>query len=333
MLESSDKRHKCVIRTYSMSTLMGSTNYEHDVAKALENDFDVDLWAADPNTPEFLKYKKLRYLYQTLKEQKQGKYLITGGELYACGLNLRCFDKKTLVLYHYGVDDTERKWVQRFINSRILRHIEQFDKIVVIAEFWANFLKNFVDPAKMQVIYCSYPSNMVTNVTRNLDSAEFKKKLGLPLDRPLIYAGAADRKKGVQRVLEKLKGCGYFIYTTGALKTATSAAHFNLMFEDYLRLLSVTDAAIFLPQFQEGWTRAAHESLLCGVPTIGYGSGGLGELLSKTGQIIYQDNDNLDLLVCKAMDQRGKLIENALPFLNQHNQDYFRNAWIHNLKE
>lgn len=172
---------------------------------------------------------------------------------------------------------------------------------------------------------------MVANATVNMDKLTFKQQLGIPSDRPVIYAGAAVLRKGFKKVVERLKDRGYFIYTTGQLSTVSSAAHFNLNFENYLRLLSVTDAAIFLPDFQEGWTRCAHESLLCGVPVIGYSTGGLGELIQKTGQIAYQDSDNLDSVVCKAIDQRKKLIEDASPFLTVHNQDYFRNAWIHNL--
>lgn len=324
---------QCVVRTYASSIKLGSAYYEHHVAKALRSRFTVDLWAADPLHPAVLKYKKLRYIYQTLTQKKNAEFLVTGMELFSCGLNVRRFKKKILILYHFGLDDTERKWVQYLINRNVLKNINQFDRIVVIADFWRDFLSHYVDSRKIRVIRCGYPLNFAATAIQNLDVNTFKSQLGIPLDKSVIYAGAADHRKGVVKVLNKLDKKKFFIYTTGRKNLNIPVSHFNLGFYDYLRLLSVSDTAIFLPDFLEGWTRCAHEALLCGTPIIGLNSGGLGELIRSTGQLQYREGDDLESLIEKTRNERVHLIEKAKPFLENNNDEHFTDAWVQTLLE
>jgi len=153
---------------------------------------------------------------------------------------------------------------------------------------------SYTDPARLTVIPNAFDTNRIQAALASLDREDFRRRLGVPLGKTLLYAGNAMQVKGADRVLQyaaELKNV--YVVTSGRREQGFSNHHVYLDYEDYLRLLASSDASVLLSQLAEGWNRCAHESLLCGTPVIGRDSAGLGELLRLSGQYILEDGASL----------------------------------------
>ena len=95
--------------------------------------------------------------------------------------------------------------------------------------------------------------------------------------KKVIYIGNPLRKKGTDRVAAALKDRGYVLVATGISDVRLPALQLLLQFREYAALLHSVGLAITMSQFNEGWCRQAHEAMLCGVPVIGSGMGGMRE--------------------------------------------------------
>lgn len=318
----------CVVRTYSSKVLNGASEYEHEIAAALAATLPTKAWEADPNSPRILRFKKLRFLAQNMGgERPRADLLVTGGELYACGLDLNAYGKKVLILHHLDPRDAPNQWLQRQVKRRVLSALPKFDRVVVVADYWKQQLQEHMDPAKIAVIRSSFDRQEMLDMVSGDAVSSIRQALGLPLDRRVIYAGAALALKGAPAVIAKLRGSDCVVVTSGRGNGIQGAVHFDLPRAAYLKLLSACDAAVFLPSFLEGWVRSAHESLLLGVPVIGYAQGGLGELLTMTGQVTYDDQDDLSRCIEKAVTERHDLIAKAQNALRPFDRAYFKGAW------
>ena len=83
---------------------------------------------------------------------------------------------------------------------------------------------------------------------------------------------------------------------------------------------------------EEGWNRIAHESLLSHTPVIGKESGGMTELLLKSGQIIVRDKSEIREAVEKAISERTRLAETGYNYVKQFDLTYFKNAWMQTIR-
>jgi hypothetical protein len=54
-----------------------------------------------------------------------------------------------------------------------------------------------------------------------------------------------------------------------------------------------------LSNYQEGWNRTAHESILVGTPVIGYANGGLSDLLQLSHSKIVKSPNEAFRLICQ----------------------------------
>jgi len=82
-----------------------------------------------------------------------------------------------------------------------------------------------------------------------------------------------------------------------------------------------------MPSIEEGWSRVAHESLLCRTPVIGSGTAGMQELLEKGKQIICLDLEKLPSMVVSALGNRQQLANSGYDYVKQFDLSYFNKAW------
>lgn len=194
--------------------------------------------------------------------------------------------KRVVIMFHFDPDETGKKRKHQFFFNRFMRNAKDA-KIIVIAQYWKDYLQDlgFND---IEVIYCSYD---VERYKQYISKEDFLEKYGLP-DKPIIYLGKNSKPKtwkayNIVKPLEK----DYLIVTTGHMRDFDGPLHLDLNFEEYASLLHFCDVTLLLPRFSEGWSRIAHESLICGSPVIGNGKGGMRELLEKTNQPILDENE------------------------------------------
>jgi hypothetical protein len=94
-----------------------------------------------------------------------------------------------------------------------------------------------------------------------------------------------------------------------------------------VNLLSYSSLTLLLTPFEEGWSRIAHESILCKTPVIGNGSGGMRELLELTNQRIRR-SDEFSLDEIKYIVNSGERVkEKDLNQIKTFNLDYFKEEW------
>lgn len=196
-------------------------------------------------------------------------------------------NKVVVVFHHY--DKKEERSIFYHLNAwllfRVLSAAPSFVRIVVVADFWRKFLEER-----------GVPSSIIALVPNLFDEEKYLPYKSLPKQDKKIYFGqySAKQHPDVYKLIEQLDKDGYecFFTTPSVNKTRvdTSAEILNLPFDKYLENIATSACTVCLSNFDEGWNRVAHESLLCGTPVIGNKSGGLGNLLEQAGQLVVNDS-------------------------------------------
>ncbi len=232
--------------------------------------------------------------------------------------------KRIIVMFHFDLEETRKKKKHQFFFKRFLKNAKDA-QIVVIAQYWENYLLS-LGHGNIEVIYCAFD---VDKYKPYISRGEFLKKFGLP-DKPIIYLGKNSKPKtfNAYQIVKPLEN-DYLIITTGPVKEFNGPVHLDLDFNDYTSLLHFCSLTLLMPRFSEGWSRIAHESLICGTPVIGNGKGGMRELLEKSNQIIIDDNQHEEIrcaireitAVAKRVNQEDSL------YAKKFDLKYFGDRW------
>jgi glycosyltransferase involved in cell wall biosynthesis len=324
----SSPKLKCVPRFAAPASDIptGAQAYERMLIEAISPVVETLPALCDPRSPRWLRFKKLRFLWQNKTALPQGDLLITDPTQLFCGLKIDRFERRILVVYHVDSRDTPSRFVQDRVDAHALRHLHRFDHVVVIADFWRKMLSEHMPAEKISLIHCGYDTeSSIRCAAKDRDAA--RKELGLPLDKMVVFAGQACVSKGFTTVLERLPKDRFHVFTTGRKDFNAGQDHRELSEGNYLKLLSVADVAAFLPRFNEGWTRAAHEALLCGTPLVGFDRGGLGDLLRGAGQIVCESEDAFPACVEDALSRREELAQVGRAFAESFTVDRFAEEW------
>jgi glycosyltransferase involved in cell wall biosynthesis len=156
------------------------------------------------------------------------------------------------------------------------------DVIVTVSEYWKKYIleRHY---KKAAVAYNCFDLKEYDITAR--DVTKFKKKYHLE-GKPIIYIGNCQELKGVVDAYEELKDLEVYLVTSGKKEIDIPAIHLDLSKKEYLTLLKASSIVLTMSKFKEGWCRTAHEAMIFGVPVIGTGTGGMGELLTGGAQII-----------------------------------------------
>jgi hypothetical protein len=323
-------KKKCLFITRDSSR--GGAIYERLVTEALEDLAEVSTVKLAKNFPKWIPYTKLRYRYQVINIKNKENYdfvVLNRAALYA-GFPLSRSKSNILIMHHYDENENTVPLV-RFLTKKIfLSNLKEIDVLVVVADYWKNFFKNYIPEEKIVVIHNAFDIEEIDRLRKELDMASFKQQYAIPDDKIIVYAGNAMQVKGYKKVLGGLNNDKYCVITSGAKDKISHIEHLHLdlPYEDYIRLLCVCDIAIILSDLEEGWNRVAHEALLCHTPVIGSGKAGFGNLLRGAGQVIFdEDTDSLEEVVENVLRKKSQMTNVGYSFAKQFHRLRFKKEW------
>lgn len=232
-----------------------------------------------------------------------------------------------MAMIHHIDDELSRKSVfHRWYFRRLKKRLAAMDMVVTVSEFWAGYLRA-LGCKNVRVIYNAFdPADYI--VSRE-SVAEFKTKHQFPTDLPVIYIGNASKQKGVYEVYRVLKEKGFHLIMSGPQNLANDlpVQYLQLNRKEYVTMLHACDAVVCMSRMREGWNRIAHEAMLCRVPVIGNGSGGMLELLQGGGQAIVKDVNTLPEVVENVLQHRDEFAGAGYKYVSSFDLNYFKDQW------
>ena len=230
------------------------------------------------------------------------------------------------LFYHFDDSNTilaKIMWKIYLVQAR------KCDSVVCIAEYWLDFLQD-QHIQNLDLIYWGFDVTAFEFSEKSI--LDFKKKYNL-MDKPIIYLGNCQERKGVVDAFEQLKDFNAHLVTSGEQQVKIAARNLTLDYKEYRLLLAASDVVLTLSKFKEGWNATAHEALLVGTPVVGSGLGGMYELLEQAGQLICTNNNQLTNLVTHALDHKLELGEKGRLYARQFTVERFDEAWLKLIKQ
>ncbi len=307
----------------------GGNAYDVQAAGVIKSDFQLDV----SDTAILRKGESLlKYWYRMKSDSPEADVLIK--EPYPIVFGPRRGKIPCIGMIHH-IDDMLGKSSLKHIwyFSRLKRRLKKLDLIVTVSSYWRDYLEK-LGCKNVKVIYNAFdPADYKVSEQSILN---FIREHNIPAGKPLIYAGNANRQKGVYEVYNALKDAGFHLLMSGSQNQATDipVQYLHLTRQEYIIMLHACDLVITMSRMTEGWNRIAHEALLCGTPVIGSGAGGMKELLNGAGQRIVTDGNELRAAVEDVLHRSIWYSENGKKFAEQFDLNYFRKEWnqtIHDL--
>lgn len=230
------------------------------------------------------------------------------------------------VIHHIDERQSRSSLRHRWFFSRLLKRLSALDLVVTVSEYGAQYLRG-VGCRNVRVIYNSFDPSEYAMDPQSV--ARFRQKYSLPSDKPVIYIGNASRQKGVYEVYQALKDQPYHLVMSGPQNKASDlpVSYLRLDRDEYILLLHACSAVISMSNMTEGWNRIAHEAMLCRVPVIGNGAGGMLELLQGGSQAIVHDISTLPAVVENVLQNRDEYAADGYRYVLRFNLEYFRKSW------
>ena len=234
--------------------------------------------------------------------------------------------KYVAIVHHIDFERIEKSIKHRWFFHRLLKKLKKVDAVVTVSKYWKSYLeKNGCK--NVHIIYNSFDVHNYKFNDEQLTS--IRKKLGLDTFKPLIHIGNASAEKGVYEVYQALKSMNVQLVMTGGSNKAKDlpVPFFNLSPTDYRILLGSCDAVVAFSSMSEGWNRIAHEAMLCKVPVIGSGLGGMKELLEGGKQLVVRNELEIQDKIEIALNRKVELGGLGYSYASQFNLFYFDKAW------
>jgi glycosyltransferase involved in cell wall biosynthesis len=244
--------------------------------------------------------------------------------LAMAALTQRVVPGKNIGLVHH-LPRTDGKWSgwRRPIGKLFLAGARKCDVVVTVSQFWREVLESLgVDDVR--VIYNAFDLEMFDFTAEEVQ--RFRGEMGLA-GKPIIYVGNAQEAKGANQVVDALQGFDAHLVTSGVQEGAIAARRFDLPYKEYLLLLAASDVVVTMSSFLEGWNRTAHEAMLCGTPVVGSGTGGMGELLKRGGQVVCSDPRTLRGIVRSIIADGTEVGREGQRFARRFGRGGFGNDW------
>lgn len=295
----------------------GGRVYENEMIALLDKDVEFE-------RVFIMKYKfkplnAFRLLWLIIKYRFlfNGILLLTNQTTFFAGKK-----SKNIVVAHHierNLGNSPSEHFQRYCDNYLFRNTDRYTIVIAVAECWKREFVNagFKD---VRVIYNSFDQSEYSFTPEVI--SDFKNRYCLD-ERPLIYLGNCQKKKGVVESYEALKSEGYQLVTSGRKLVDIPAVNLNLPFADYKLLLAASDVVLTMSKFTEGWNRTAHEASLCGTPVIGTGTGGMHELLEIAGQSETKDYSKLPVIIKERLSKPYRPTKELLAL----NKEYFYREW------
>ncbi len=234
--------------------------------------------------------------------------------------------KNIVIFHHYHPTPTNFlvNLFQRLAHWNLLNNLDKIDTLVVVSRYWQEYFEN-IGFSQTKIIYNPFEIEQYLEYdSKKIEQFKLKYKLD---KKPIVYIGNPQKSKGTDKTYEALKDLDVHLVTSGEGELKLPVLNLNLNFEEYILLLQASSLSVLISQIDEGWNRVAHESILCQTPVIGSGKGGMGELLSESGQLICQDFSRLNELVELSLSNKSKVTKNALAYVKSFSVSKFYDEW------
>ncbi|MGA2465984.1 MAG: glycosyltransferase [Thermodesulfobacteriota bacterium] len=233
---------------------------------------------------------------------------------------------KNIVLFHHIDHSFQPAYLKpslMLLQKIFYHHLKKADAIITISKYWQRHFEERGYP-KVYLIYNAFDIDQFHFEDEEI--LGFKRRFQLE-GKPIIYLGNCQRIKGVLEVYEHLKGLEAHLVSSGRREVDLPALNLNLDYRDYLLLLRSSSLVITMSKFKEGWNRTTHEAMLCKIPVIGSGLGGMRELLEGGKQIICDDFDDLEEKVYYVLDH-PETGERGYEFARRFTVERFNEDWL-----
>lgn len=278
---------------------------------------------------KYYKYRGESYLTELLTKiffKSNGKDISILDYNIASNLRNKKYNNRLITIFHhFDIDDSKKKrkrirkfnrFVSNCINNNIL--------VVVVSQYWKKALESY-GIKNIKVIYNSFNANLYT---QNKSKKQFITDFGLS-EKPIIYIGKNSTVKTYKTYQTiKKQSDKYQIVTSEKTKEFNGPIHLDLTFPDYVNLLYHSSLAVLLTPFNEGWSRIAHESILCGTPVIGHESGGMKELLELANQKIIKSDENILQEAEYIIESKKRVDKSDQEKIKKFNLKYFKEEWM-----
>ena len=195
-----------------------------------------------------------------------------------------CWKKEArllLVLHNHDPEDGKIAWYHRLLSAFLRCVARKHAKrvaVVVVSSHWREYFKKQLDIQTLIFpnLFPEEPYNGIRQAAvkdvRLVHLGQWSAKADLPAYRVLIDA---------------LEPLGFRCYFSSPVRV--EAHGFPLRYfetqQAYLESMAAARATVILNRVAEGWSRVAHESVLCGTVLIGKPLGGFAQLLELSGGI------------------------------------------------
>ncbi|MFO7557951.1 MAG: glycosyltransferase family 4 protein [Desulfobacterales bacterium] len=310
------------------SDCRGGYIYEYHAAVVLSEFYKVTM---DKEAPRLADETSFQYLRRLHKNTINGDVFIIAPPIITHGRRRK--DAVEIGILHHVYLSQKKQSVKGKLSLKVLKwRLRNLDLVVTVSKFWANFLEG-IGCRDVRIIYNAF--NPKEFVFGQEEIQQFLITHNIPNDKPIVYIGYADPTKGVNEVFDILKNYELTLVMTGPITNKlTLPVHWLcLNRKDYLLLLSACDVVVNMSKIEEGWSRIAHEALLCRTPVIGSGSGGMKELLEESGQKICYAISDLPDMVKEIINNKKSYAERGYNFATKFNYEVFAKEWRSLLQE
>ena len=301
----------------------GGNIYDAYVYKILKKTHDITYHKSFTNYRS-IGHSYLDLIYSALFNKSNKDEIDILDFFSATGFLFRLKGKRVIIFHHFDENENNKPKKYNYLFNRFIKNAENAT-VVVVSKYWYNFLKE-KGVKDVQLIYNSFKNELYKPT---LNKTDFYLKYNLE-NKPIIYIGKNSKSKTLNAYQTiQLLNSKYNIITTGINKEFEGPINLNLNFSDYVDLLHYSSCTLLLTDFKEGWSRIAHESLLCGTPVIGNGSGGMHELLKETNQLIVNPSDkniiiqNIDLII----SENKRISKKEIIDISKYDWNYFNEQW------
>ena len=300
----------------------GGNTYDYHAIQALRTAFTVQMDSATVRRSGDSKYE---HAFRLLRNRGKADVVVKEASMIALS-PVQITPVQIGLIHHIDDELLERSTRHKWFLSRLLKRLPRMDLIVTVSSYWKQKLES-IGCANVEVIYNSFDLDDFDISDEEVH--DFLKRENLPLNKDILYIGAAGARKGAVEVYEALKDQGYYMVVTGPNREIDIPVRWlNLARRDYLCLLKACSLVLTMSTMPEGWNRVAHEAMLCGTTVIGSGIGGMEELLTGGQQHIVHDFSQLRGVVEHTLKDKETYAYAGSAYVRQFDMDYFKREWI-----
>lgn len=234
--------------------------------------------------------------------------------------------KHIVIVHHMDFRGNRFEAAYRLLLPRLESRLRRAAAIVVVSQHWNDYFRRR-GFENVSTIYNAFA--MGDFEFSDAEVEEFRRRHGLT-GKPIVYLGNAGSLKGSSAAFERLRGIDAHFVTSGSRGEQSPVRHLALGYRDYLQLLRAASAVITMSRFQEGWTRTAHEAMLCRTPVVGSGEGGMRELLEGGRQIVCPDFAGLREAVSRVLNDselRERMGADGYRYASRFTEAHFADQW------